>query len=230
MQTHLIETKDTVRKDGDGSWPSALACLCFLTAVLTGLTGSALAVTAWWDGVSWLGTTGTALLVAMIGLTLIGAHFLDLAEADNRSTTVTNRSVPAPSQIRRLALGLAGAAWVIIFHCGGAQAQQTIFNVPTTDVLDRGKVYFELDVSFKFPSDPNNSVNRFSSAVPRIVVGAGHKIEIGLNIAPFGRRGYGNASFATTGRSGRGGGRAASLRWRQRRRARFSFAHQSHAR
>jgi hypothetical protein len=30
-----------------------------------------------------------------------------------------------------------------------AHAQQTIFNVPTTDVLDRGKVYGELDSSFK---------------------------------------------------------------------------------
>jgi hypothetical protein len=30
-----------------------------------------------------------------------------------------------------------------------AQAQQTIFNVPTTDVLPPAKVYFELDVSAK---------------------------------------------------------------------------------
>src|ERR1700740_2903173 len=55
------------------------------------------------------------------------------------------------------------------------QAQQTVFNVPTTDVLDKGKVYFELDVSAK----PNDSpaVNKFSSFVPRLVVGAGHGIE-----------------------------------------------------
>jgi hypothetical protein len=61
-----------------------------------------------------------------------------------------------------------------------AHAQQTIFNVPSTDVLDRGKVYAELDVSFK----PNNSqaVNRFSSFVPRVVVGAGGRVEVGLNI------------------------------------------------
>ena len=30
--------------------------------------------------------------------------------------------------------------------------QQTIFNVPTTDVLDKGKVYAELDTSLK-PTD-----------------------------------------------------------------------------
>jgi len=59
-----------------------------------------------------------------------------------------------------------------------SSAQQTVFNVPTTDVLDKGKVYFELDLSAK----PNNSdaLNRFSSFVPRVVVGTGHHIEVGL--------------------------------------------------
>ena len=61
-----------------------------------------------------------------------------------------------------------------------AFAQQTIFNVPTTDVLNRGQVYAELDVPFK----PNGSeaVGRFSSFVPRVVVGVGGRTEIGLNI------------------------------------------------
>jgi hypothetical protein len=60
------------------------------------------------------------------------------------------------------------------------QAQQTIFNVPTTDILDKGKVYVEVDISFK----PNNSetVNRFSSFVPRVVVGTGGSVEVGLNV------------------------------------------------
>lgn len=57
-----------------------------------------------------------------------------------------------------------------------ANAQQTIFNVPTTDVLDRGKVYAELDLSFK-PNEP-----RFSSLVPRVVIGTGSNFEIGLNV------------------------------------------------
>jgi hypothetical protein len=61
-----------------------------------------------------------------------------------------------------------------------ANAQQTVFNVPTTDVLDKGKVYFELDVSAK----PNSSAaqNKFSSFVPRLVVGVGEKVEVGVNI------------------------------------------------
>ena len=61
-----------------------------------------------------------------------------------------------------------------------AHGQQTIFNVPTTDVLDKGKVYVELDASLK-PTD-GTLVTKFSSFVPRVVVGAGSRVEIGLNI------------------------------------------------
>lgn len=62
-----------------------------------------------------------------------------------------------------------------------ANAQQTIFNVPSTDILDKGKVYAEFDATFK----PNNSdaVRRFSSFTPRVVVGTGKNVEVGLNIS-----------------------------------------------
>lgn len=70
----------------------------------------------------------------------------------------------------------------ILVCCGfvSAHAQQTVFNVPTTDTLDRGKVYFELDISAK-PND-SDALNKFSSFVPRVVVGAGGRVEVGLNI------------------------------------------------
>jgi len=55
-------------------------------------------------------------------------------------------------------------------------AQQTIFNVPSPDVLEGGKVYLELDASLR-PYEP-----RFSSFVPRVVVGLGHHIEGGFNL------------------------------------------------
>ena len=61
-----------------------------------------------------------------------------------------------------------------------AYGQQTIFNVPSTDVLDKGKVYVELDASLK-PTD-GAVVPKFSSFVPRVVVGAGSHVEIGLNV------------------------------------------------
>src|SRR5262245_10635250 len=60
------------------------------------------------------------------------------------------------------------------------RAQQTIFNVPTTDVLDRGKVYVEFDASFK--TNNQDALGKFSSFVPRIVVGVGNNVEVGLNM------------------------------------------------
>ena len=61
-----------------------------------------------------------------------------------------------------------------------ANGQQTIFNVPTADVLDKGKVYGEIDISFK----PNcqEALCRFSSFVPRVVVGTGGTVEVGVNV------------------------------------------------
>jgi hypothetical protein len=53
-------------------------------------------------------------------------------------------------------------------------AQETVFDVPSADVLDKGKVYGELDVTAR-PVDP---VGTFT---PRVVVGIGHGIEIGVN-------------------------------------------------
>jgi hypothetical protein len=58
-------------------------------------------------------------------------------------------------------------------------AQQTIFNVPTTDVLDKGKVYVELDAAFK--TNDQDALNKFSSFVPRAVVGVGGNVEVGMN-------------------------------------------------
>lgn len=70
----------------------------------------------------------------------------------------------------------------VVFICvSDSRAQQTIFNVPSTDVLDKGKVYGELDVAFKL--DRGRDVGRFSSFVPRVVVGVGGNVEVGLNVA-----------------------------------------------
>lgn len=67
------------------------------------------------------------------------------------------------------------AAFAVKLH-----AQQTVFNVPSADVLDKGKVYVELDAAFK--TNNQEALRRFSSFVPRIVVGAGRNVEVGLNV------------------------------------------------
>lgn len=82
--------------------------------------------------------------------------------------------------IFRIVFGIAALLILIAALCVKTQAQQTVFNVPTTDVLDKGKVYFELDLSAK-PND-STALNKFSSFVPRLVVGAGGKVEVGVNL------------------------------------------------
>ncbi|HEY0322949.1 MAG TPA: hypothetical protein VGC66_18480 [Pyrinomonadaceae bacterium] len=60
-------------------------------------------------------------------------------------------------------LGILVLIVASLFSAGTTHAQQTVFNVPTTDVLPAGKAYVELDISAK----PNNP--KFSTFVPRIV-------------------------------------------------------------
>ncbi|HLZ49909.1 MAG TPA: hypothetical protein VKP61_04095 [Candidatus Acidoferrum sp.] len=60
------------------------------------------------------------------------------------------------------------------FGAKSAHAQETVFDVPSADILDRGKVYGELDGTAR----PVNPVYTFT---PRVVVGIGHQIEIGAN-------------------------------------------------
>jgi hypothetical protein len=71
---------------------------------------------------------------------------------------------------------------ILFLLSGGtaANAQQTVFNVPSADVLEKGKVYAELDAAFKF--NRQTALGRFSSFVPRLVVGAGRNVEVGLNV------------------------------------------------
>lgn len=76
---------------------------------------------------------------------------------------------------------LIGFAFIFIFLCAeNVAAQQTIFNVPTTDVLDRGKVYVEIDAAFK--TNDQDALPKFSSLVPRVVFGVGGNVEVGLNV------------------------------------------------
>ena len=58
---------------------------------------------------------------------------------------------------------------------GAANAQETVFNVPSGDILERGKAYFEFDATYM----PSTTV---SGLTPRVVFGVGHRVEVGLNI------------------------------------------------
>jgi hypothetical protein len=79
----------------------------------------------------------------------------------------------------------AMAAAAVVLACAAlmeARAQQTLFNVPSSDVLPKAKVYGELDVTWKPNDNANHTVPRFSSFVPRLVVGLGGGVEVGLNV------------------------------------------------
>jgi len=76
--------------------------------------------------------------------------------------------VKTPWPIKLLTLFLLG------FTLAGAHAQETVFDVPSADILDKGKVYGEFDVTTR----PVNPVATFT---PRAVVGVGGSIEVGVN-------------------------------------------------
>jgi hypothetical protein len=55
-----------------------------------------------------------------------------------------------------------------------AYGQETVFDVPSADVLDAGRVYGELDVTVR-------AVDPLATFTPRVVVGIGHGVEVGAN-------------------------------------------------
>jgi hypothetical protein len=70
---------------------------------------------------------------------------------------------------------------VMLLGCS-ATAQQTVFNVPSGDVLDKRKAYGELDTTYK-------KSERYAGFTPRIVFGVGGRVEVGVNINGLGTQG-----------------------------------------
>ena len=74
---------------------------------------------------------------------------------------------------------LAVAAGFLALVAASALAQQTVFNVPNADVLEKGKTYLEEDNLWR-PQDPH-----FAVFTVRGVYGFGAHIEGGVNIGGF---------------------------------------------
>jgi hypothetical protein len=86
-------------------------------------------------------------------------------------------------QIRSsLFLRLSGAL-LLSFVAGEALAQSTIFNIPTTDTVAQGKVYFEFDFLPQVPKPEGD--DRLYIYNPRLVVGLGPNLEAGINVPSF---------------------------------------------
>jgi hypothetical protein len=60
-----------------------------------------------------------------------------------------------------------------------AMAQSTIFNIPTTDTVAKGKVYAEMDFLVQAPG---TGISRTYLYNPRVVVGAPGNLEFGVNV------------------------------------------------
>jgi hypothetical protein len=69
---------------------------------------------------------------------------------------------------------------LIALFADAALAQSTIFNIPSTDVVAKKKVYFEFDLITHLEGHSNGG---FQTYVPRVVVGLGKGVEVGLNVA-----------------------------------------------
>jgi hypothetical protein len=60
------------------------------------------------------------------------------------------------------------------FPVFSAYGQETVFDVPSADILEKGKIYGELDGTLQ-------PVDFLATFTPRVVVGIGHGIEVGVN-------------------------------------------------
>jgi hypothetical protein len=80
--------------------------------------------------------------------------------------------------IVKLNLALFG----LVFLCNAllVNAQSTLFNIPSTDVVPTKKVYVEFD--FLAHLEGYNK-GGFQAYIPRAVVGVGKKFEVGMNVA-----------------------------------------------
>lgn len=182
------------------AWQSIGAVLGLVGGILSPVLGTLLIAVMWFIGsqeeISVLNVFSIVSFVLTIPLLAEGAHCLDLLErktaelsahdeqsADKNTTTNSSLRGAGLEDGHRLKVTCAAKAAALLFTLPvSGHAQQTIFNVPSSDVLDKGKVYGELDVTFKTNDDPGNVAPRFSSFVPRVVVGAGRRVEIGVNI------------------------------------------------
>jgi hypothetical protein len=193
IENNYFRRYDLPRRNGS-NLTALVVCTGFIASAVAFLLGTVCAAVGFVTGAHSMHTAGTVLLIAMIPLLILAGCCLDLMDRQRRREQETAREqvaterrpelllVKSAMHGRRLGAMAIGVFGLALLFGSSVRAQQTIFNVPSTDVLPKGKVYFELDVPFKPNNDPNNLVGHFSSFVPRIVVGAGSRIEVGLNV------------------------------------------------
>jgi hypothetical protein len=86
---------------------------------------------------------------------------------------------------------LAKLLFVLTAFSSQVLAQSTIFNIPTTDTVAKGKVYAEFDF---LPQVPGTDVSRTYLYNPRMVVGAPGNLEFGVNFPTYNTRASGDSA------------------------------------
>ena len=77
-------------------------------------------------------------------------------------------------------LGLSVASLLLVTISQNTAAQSTLFNIPSTDVVAKKKIYLEFDFISHLEDHQDGG---FQAYVPRAVVGLGKRTEVGLNAA-----------------------------------------------
>lgn len=91
-----------------------------------------------------------------------------------RSQTVSSRVGRALKAAPALFVALCG-----VLVAQSAMAQSTIFNIPSTDTVEKGKGYFEFDLLPQMPGpDTGGKIVIYN---PRILAGVAPNVEVGLN-------------------------------------------------
>ena len=193
LEWDIYEDMHRLIQNNPWAWQSIGAVSGLIGCVLSPVLGTLLIALTWFIHservISYLNGLSIVLFALIIPLLAFGAHCLDLLERKTARVSLSEKKQskdlvltspepagPALDKRRRLKLSNTSVTLAaLLLVPASAYSQQTIFNVPSTDVLAQGKVYAELDVSAK-PNEP-----RFSSFVPRVVVGAGKRVEVGLN-------------------------------------------------
>ncbi len=81
--------------------------------------------------------------------------------------------------------------FLLLIECSSqVLAQSTIFNIPTTDTVTKGKAYAEFDF---MPQVPGTDMSRTYLFNPRLVIGAPGRFEFGVNFPTYNTRGSGTS-------------------------------------
>jgi hypothetical protein len=84
-----------------------------------------------------------------------------------------------PKSIMRSVAALGAMLFLTLLPKSAAFAQSTLFNIPSTDVVAKKKVYLEFDFLSHFESHDNGG---FQIYAPRAVFGVGKRVEVGVNL------------------------------------------------